>query len=265
MRYVTEQSTVNASTIRVAVLGAHGKVGAVLWPALDAAPDLHVVATPTRSDGLSSLITHAAQVVVDFTHPDAVLAHVAFAVAHGIHAVIGTSGFDAQRLDQVRALVDKAPGVAVLIAPNFALGAVLAMRYAAHAARFFESAEVIELHHADKVDAPSGTALGTAAAMAAARAEAGLGPMPDATIYASTTPMTHDARGALLDGVRVHSVRLRGLVAHQEVLLGNPGELLTIRHDSYDRSSFVPGVLLAIRKVAQLPGLTVGLDALLDL
>jgi 4-hydroxy-tetrahydrodipicolinate reductase len=222
------------------------------------------VAAPGRGEPLTSLLAQGhsvgADVVVDFTHPDIVMDHLRFLVAHRLPAVVGTSGFDSARLDQVRELIAAAPGASVLIAHNFALGAVLAMRYAAHAARFFESAEVVELHHADKVDAPSGTALGTAAAMAATRAEAGLGAMPDAS-----TDAAHAARGCSIEGVRVHAVRLRGLVAHQEVLLGNPGELLTIRHDCFDRSSFVAGVLLAVRNIARLPGLTVGLDRLLDL
>ena len=245
---------------RVGVLGARGRVGQAVCAALSATHDLCLVAALGRGDATSELLTHAAQVAVDFTHPDAVMEHLRFTIAHGIHAVVGTSGFDAARLDELRTLLAAAPGVSVLIAPNFALGAVLAARYAAHAARFFESAEVIELHHPEKVDSPSGTGLDTAARMGAARAEAGLPAMPDATTHAM-----EGARGALVEGVRVHSLRLRGLIAHQEVLLGNRGELLTIRHDSTDRSAFIPGVLLAVRNVARLPGLTLSLDPLLDL
>jgi len=246
--------------VKVGVLGARGKVGQVVCAALERSRDLTLVAALGRGDDLHQLVDAAAQVVVDFSHPDAVMAQLRFAISYGLHAVVGTTGFDAARLAELQQLLAAAPGVGVLIAPNFALGAVLAARYAAHAARYFESAEVIELHHPDKADAPSGTGLDTATRIAAARVKAGLGPMPDATSGGAL-----GARGASVDGVPVHSLRLRGLVAHQEVLLGNPGEVLTIRHDSLDRSSFVPGVLLAIRNVARLPGLTLGLDALLDL
>jgi len=245
--------------LRVGVLGAHGKVGLTLREAIPAARGLALAAALGRDASLESLLGAGVQVAVDFTHPDAVMANLQFLIAHGIHAVVGTTGFDAARLAEVRGWLAERPSVSVLIAPNFALGAVLAMRYAAHAARYFESAEVIELHHPYKADAPSGTALRTVERMAAARAEAGLGPMPDATSADSM-----GARGADVSGIRVHAVRLRGLVAHQEVLLGNPGEVLTIRHDSLDRTSFVPGVLLAVRNIARLPGLTLGLDALLD-
>ncbi len=178
----------------------------------------------------------------------------------GVHAVVGTSGWTEDALARVRDHLAAAPGVGVLIAPNFALSAVLSMRFAAMAAPYFESVEIVELHHPDKIDAPSGTAVHTAKGVAAARAAKGVGPSPDAT--------THDpdgARGAVVDGIHVHAVRLRGLVAHEEVLLGNPGEQLTIRTDSFDRASFMPGVLLGIREVAAHPGLTVGLDGYLSL
>jgi 4-hydroxy-tetrahydrodipicolinate reductase len=198
------------------------------------------------------------QVAVELTRPDAVLPNVEFCVGHGIHAVVGTSGLDEPRLTTVRGWLAGAPGVGVVVAPNFAVGAVLMMQFAAQAARFFDSVEIVELHHPDKADAPSGTARRTAELVAVARREAGLGPVPDATV---SDP--DGARGAVLDGVHVHSVRSRGLVAHQEVLLGGPGETLTIRHDSTDRSSFMPGVLLAVRQVARRPGLTVGLEHLL--
>ncbi len=197
---------------------------------------------------------------VDFSVPDAAPANVAFCVAHGVHAVVGTTGWTAERLDAVRADLAGHPEVGVLVAPNFALGAVLAMRFAALAAPHFESVEVVELHHPDKVDAPSGTARHTAEQVAAARREAGLGDPPDAT-----TSALDGARGARVDGIAVHSVRLRGLVAHEEILLGGPGEQLTIRHDSFDRSSFMPGVLLGVRTVASRPGLTVGLEHYLGL
>jgi 4-hydroxy-tetrahydrodipicolinate reductase len=250
----------SAVRMRVGVLGARGKVGQSVCEALSASADLSLVAALGRGDETRELVERAAQVVVDFTHPDAVMEHLRFSIAHGIHAVVGTSGFDAERISELQQLLAAAPGVSVLIAPNFALGAVLAARYAAHAARYFESAEVIELHHPEKADAPSGTGLDTATRIAAARMAAGLAAMPDATTHA-----LDGARGASVKGVRVHSLRLRGLVAHQEVLLGNAGELLTIRHDSLDRGAFVPGVLLAVRNVARLVGLTLSLDPLLDL
>jgi len=197
---------------------------------------------------------------VDFTVPSATEANVHALIDAGIDAVVGTTGWTDQALARVREHLGRTPRTGVLIAPNFALSAVLAMRFAAQAARYFTSAEVIELHHPDKVDAPSGTAVHTARLIADARAAAGLGPSPDAT-----TTALPGARGADVDGVRVHAVRLRGLVAHEEVLFGNAGEQLTIRTDSFDRSSFMPGVLLAVRSIARLPGLTVGLDAVLDL
>jgi 4-hydroxy-tetrahydrodipicolinate reductase len=211
-------------------------------------------------DWLFGVADAGAQVVVDFTSPDVVLDNIRWCIDEGIHCVVGTTGFDADRIATVQRWVDEAPGVGVVIAPNFAVGAVLMMRFAQVAARFFESAEVIELHHPNKVDAPSGTATRTASLVAAARAAAGLGPAPDATKTA-----LDGARGATVDGVPVHSVRLAGLVAHQEVLLGTTGETLTLRHDSYDRVSFMPGVLLAVRSVPSRPGLTVGLEDLLEL
>ena len=197
---------------------------------------------------------------MDLTVPDSTEANVRFAVEHGLHAVVGTTGWDADRLARLTELLAGQPGVGVLIAPNFALGSVLASAFAAKAARYFESVEIIELHHPDKVDAPSGTAVRTAQLISAERAAAGVAPSPDAT-----TTERPGARGCDVDGVRVHSVRLRGLVAHQEVLLGGPGEQLTLRHDSFDRASFMPGVLLGVRNVAANPGLTVGLDGYLDL
>jgi 4-hydroxy-tetrahydrodipicolinate reductase len=201
-------------------------------------------------------------VVVDFTHPGAVMDNLRWCVGKGLDTIVGTSGFDESRLAQVREWLAAAPGVRVLVVPNFSVGAVLMMRFAQQAARFFTSAEVIELHHAAKADAPSGTASRTAAMIAEARTAAGLGEPPDATVSAR-----EGARGTVLPGgVHVHSVRLAGLVAHQEVLLGAPGEVLTVRHDSMDRVSFMPGVLRAISGIAGLPvGLTVGLDPLLGL
>lgn len=249
-----------AERLPVAVLGANGRMGSEAVKAVEAAPDLELVAALGRGDSLDAMVDAAARYVVDLTVPDSTEANVRFAVEHGMHAVVGTTGWTTDRLDSLRALLAEHPETGVLIAPNFALGSVLASAFAAKAARYFESVEIIELHHPDKVDAPSGTAVRTAQLVAASRAEAGVAPSPDAT---RTT--LDGARGADVDGVRVHAVRLRGLVAHQEVLLGGPGEQLTIRHDSFDRASFMPGVLLGLRSVAAHPGLTVGLDGYLDL
>ena len=250
------------SNIRVGVLGAAGRMGTAACAAVDAADDLELVARVGSGDPLSALTDAGAQVAVELTRPDAVMDNLRFCVENGIHAVVGTSGLDEARLETVRGWLAGASGVGVVVAPNFAVGAVLMMRFAAEAARWFESVEIVELHHPDKADAPSGTARRTAELVAAARREAGLGPVPDATAGDPDGDST-GARGAVLDGVHVHSVRSRGLVAHQEVLLGGPGETLTIRHDSTDRSSFMPGVLLAVRQVAGRPGLTVGLEHLL--
>jgi 4-hydroxy-tetrahydrodipicolinate reductase len=243
---------------RVGVLGARGRMGAQVVKAVEAASDLEVVAGIDVGDPLSDLT--AAEVVVDFTHPDVVMDNLRFAVEHGLHAVVGTTGFSEDRLETVRGWLKDKPDLGVLIAPNFALGAVLAMRFAQQAARFYESAEIIELHHNRKADAPSGTAAHTARLVAQARREAGLKPGPDAT-----TAELDGARGALVEEVRVHSVRLPGLVAHEEILFGAEGETLTIRHDSMDRSSFMPGVLLGVREVPRRPGLTVGLENVLTL
>ncbi len=244
--------------MRVAVFGARGRMGVEVCRAVEAADDLELVAAVDAGDDRSAV--ESAEVVVDFTVPDAVLDNIEWCTRRGIHVVVGTTGFTEERRARVRELVDANPGVGVLIAPNFSIGAVLMMHFAEQAARFFESAEIIELHHPNKVDAPSGTAQATASRIAAARAEAGLGPVPDAT----STGLP-GARGAEVGGIHVHGVRLRGLVAHQEVLFGAEGETLTIRHDSLDRVGFMPGVLAAIRAVPGLPGLTIGIDTLLGL
>lgn len=246
--------------ITVGVLGARGRVGSEVCRGVEAAADLDLVAAVDVGDDLDSLVTSGARAVVDFTHPDAVMDNLEFCIDHGIHAVVGTTGFDDARLDTLRRWLADAPSVGVLIAPNFSIGAILMMRFAAAAAPYYESVEVVELHHPTKADAPSGTARRTAELIAAARREAGLGPVPDAT-----STGLDGARGADVDGVRVHSVRVRGLVAHQEVLLGGSGETLTIRHDSLDRASFVPGVLTGLREIAARPGLTVGLEHFLGL
>ncbi|MCG2620360.1 4-hydroxy-tetrahydrodipicolinate reductase [Arthrobacter sp. I2-34] len=246
--------------LKVAVLGSHGRMGAEAVKAVTAAEDLDLVAALGRGDSLQDVLDAGATHVVDLTVPASTEANVRFAVEHGLHAVVGTTGWDEDRRAALSGLLAEHPGTGVLIAPNFALGSVLASAFAAKAARYFESVEIIELHHPDKVDAPSGTAVRTAQLVSAARAAAGVPAGPDAT-----EQCLDGARGADVDGVRVHSVRLRGLVAHQEVLLGGPGEQLTIRHDSYDRASFMPGVLLGLRSVAAHPGLTYGLDGYLDL
>ncbi|HET9859514.1 MAG TPA: 4-hydroxy-tetrahydrodipicolinate reductase [Nocardioidaceae bacterium] len=246
--------------MKVGVLGARGKVGAEVCRAVEAADDLDLVASVDADDPIDELVRSGAEAVVDFTHPDVVMDSLEFCIAHGIHAVVGTTGFDEDRLERLRSWLEKSPETGVLVAPNFSIGAILMMRYAAQAASFYESVEIIELHHPDKADAPSGTARRTASMIAEARRAAGSAPIPDATSTA-----LEGARGADVDGIRVHGLRVRGLVAHQEVILGGPGETLTIRHDSMDRVSFTPGVLLGLRRIAGTPGLTVGLETFLDL
>ena len=244
--------------IRVGVLGARGRMGQQVCRAIDAADDLELVAMVDAGDWLSSVADAGSQVLVDFTTPDVVMDNIRFAIDQGINAVIGTTGFTAERIDTVRKWLGDAPHVNVLIAPNFGIGAVLSMRFARVAARFYDSAEVVELHHPGKVDAPSGTAVRTAEVIAEARAAAGLGRSPDAT-----TQARDGARGADVEGVHVHALRVAGMVAHQEIVFGAQGETLTIRHDSLDRVSFMPGVLLAVRNVMNRPGLTVGIEDLL--
>ncbi len=250
----------STAEIRVAVLGAKGRMGSEAVKAVENAEDMELVAAHGRGDSLETILEAGATHIVDLTVPDVTEDNVRFAVENGIHAVVGTTGWDGERLGRLEALLAENPQVGVLIAPNFALGSVLATAFAAKAARYFESAEIIELHHPDKVDAPSGTAARTAELMGQARREAGVAPSPDAT---QKDP--DGARGAVVEDIHVHSVRLRGLVAHQEVLLGSSGEQLTFRHDSFDRASFMPGVLLGLRTAASRPGLTHGLDGYLDL
>jgi 4-hydroxy-tetrahydrodipicolinate reductase len=248
----------------VAVLGAHGKMGSHACQAVEDADDLSLVARIDQGDSIDALAESFTDVVVDFTHPDVVMDTLEYCIRNGIHAVVGTSGFDDDRLARLGRWLDEAPEEAgrpgVIVVPNFSIGAVLMMRFAAEASRFFESVEIVEMHHPTKADAPSGTARRTAEMVAAAREKAGAPPIPDAT-----TQQEPGARGADVAGIRVHSQRVRGLVAHQEVLLGGVGETLTIRHDSLDRVSFMPGVLLGVREVSAHPGLTVGLEPLLGL
>jgi len=240
--------------IKVGVLGARGRMGSEVVKAITEASDLELVAALDLGDSLDALVSKGAQVVVDFTTPDSVMANLEFLIGKNIHAVIGTTGFDDARIAKIKSLLASSKS-GVLIAPNFAIGAVLMMEFATKAAKYFESAEIIELHHPNKVDAPSGTAARTAELMSKARKEAGLAPMPDAT-----TSSLDGARGATVGDIPVHSVRVRGLVAHQEVLLGGIGETLSIRHDSIDRVGFMPGVLLGVRQVVSHPGLTFGLE-----
>jgi 4-hydroxy-tetrahydrodipicolinate reductase len=241
--------------INVGVLGANGRMGSEVVKAVSSAQGLALVATLDIGDPLDKLATSGAHVVVDFTTPDAVMGNLEYLIKAGINVVVGTTGFDAKKIEKVQSLLKDHPKVGVLIAPNFAIGAVLMMEFAEKAARYFESAEIVELHHPDKVDAPSGTASRTAQLMSQARKNAGLSKMPDAT-----TTAIDGARGAIVGDIPVHSIRARGLVAHQEVLFGGLGETLTIRHDSLDRAGFMPGVVLGIRKIIENPGLTHGLE-----
>jgi len=246
------------SVIKVSAIGAAGRMGSEVCRAVEAAPDLALVGRFDQGDDLGDL--GGADVVVEFSVPDASAANVAHCIGRGTHVVVGTTGWTKDKLDAVRSQLIGKPGVGVLVAPNFAIGAILMMSFAQQAARFYESVEIIELHHPDKVDAPSGTAARTASLIARARTDADLGDVPDAT---HSDP--DGARGARVDGIPVHAVRLRGLVAHQEVMFGAAGEMLTIRHDSFDRVSFMPGVLEGVRRVADHPGLTVGLESYLGL
>jgi 4-hydroxy-tetrahydrodipicolinate reductase len=248
------------SKLRVAVIGAKGRIGSEAARAVAIAGDMELVAAVGRDDALDTLTEAGAQVAVELTRPDSVMDNLEFCVRNGIHGVVGTTGWTGERLDRLRGWLAESPSTGVLIAPNFSIGAVLTMRFAQQAARFFESVEIVELHHPNKVDAPSGTATRTAQLIAEARREAGCGPQPDAT-----TSALEGARGADVDGVPVHAVRLRGLLAHQEVLFGDTGETLTIRHDSLHHSCFMPGILLGVRRVPTAPGLTFGLEHFLDL
>lgn len=246
--------------IKVGVLGAKGRVGQTIVAAVNESDDLELVAEIGVDDDLSLLVDNGAEVVVDFTTPNAVMGNLEFCINNGISAVVGTTGFDDARLEQVRAWLEGKDNVGVLIAPNFAISAVLTMVFSKQAARFFESAEVIELHHPNKLDAPSGTAIHTAQGIAAARKEAGMGAQPDATEQA-----LEGSRGASVDRIPVHAVRMSGMVAHEQVIFGTQGQTLTIKQDSYDRNSFAPGVLVGVRNIAQHPGLVVGLEHYLGL
>jgi len=244
----------------VGVLGAKGRMGAEVVRAVSESTDCEIVAQLDLGDSLDALLTSKAEVIVDFTTPDSVMSNLEFVISHGIHAVVGTTGFTDERIATLKTLQAKHPLVGVLIAPNFALGAVLMMQFSKQAAKFFESVEIVELHHPNKVDAPSGTSARTAELIAQSRKEAGLPAAPDAT-----KTSLDGARGASVEGIPVHSLRVRGLVAHQEVIFGGPGETLTIRHDSLDRIGFMPGVMVGVREVANRPGINVGLEGFLPL
>ena len=250
--------SIKVPVIRVSVIGAAGRMGSTVCRAVEDAPDTRLVGQYDVGDDLGDL--GGADVVVEFSVPGSAGANVAHCIDRGSHVVVGTTGWTPDALAAVSSQLSGKPGVGVLIAPNFAIGEILMMSFAQQAARFYESVEIVELHHPDKVDAPSGTAARTASLIARARQDAGLGYVPDAT---SSDP--GGARGARVDGIPVHALRLRGLVAHQEVLMGAAGELLTIRHDSFDRVSFMPGVLAGVRQVGDHPGLTVGLEHYLGL
>ncbi len=254
------ESTQDTRELRVGVVGAHGNVGREICAAVRDADGMQLVAEVDQGVPMQELADSGTQIIVDFTHPDVVMDNLAFCIDHGIHCVVGTTGFTDERLATLTERLGSKPHVGVLVAPNFAIGAVLMMRFAEMAAKFYESTEIIELHHPGKADAPSGTAMRTARMVGAARRDAGLGAMPDAT-----STQLDGARGAEVDGVRVHAVRIRGLIAHQEVIFGTEGETLTVRHDSMSRTSFVPGVLLGVRNIAAHPGLTVGIESLMGL
>lgn len=257
---MSSQTTSTTKPITVALVGATGKMGRYATQAINEADDMELVATLSSTSPLTDITDAQATHVLDLTVPDVSPNVVTFAIEHGLHTVVGTSGWTQDKREHLIQQLQNQPHVGVLIAPNFSIGSVLATRFAAQAAPYFDSVEIIEMHHPNKVDAPSGTAVRTAELIADARQQAGVGPSPDAT--------THDpdhARGAKVADINVHAVRLAGLEAHQEVLMGTPGQQLVLRHDAFDRSSYMPGVLLGLRKVAQRPGLAYGLDAYLDL
>ena len=241
--------------MKVAVLGAKGRMGAETVAAIESASDLTLSSALDLGDSLDQLIKTGTEVIVDFTHPDSVMKNLEFAITNGIHVVVGTTGFDDKKLSELKNLLSKNTKVGALIAPNFGLGAVLMMQFSQKAAQYFESVEIIELHHANKVDAPSGTAIRTAELITDARKQSKKGAMPDAS-----KTIIPGARGAKVGDVPIHSVRSHGYVAHQEVIFGDAGETLSIRHDSINRAGFMPGVLIGVRNVAKHPGLTVGLE-----
>lgn len=244
--------------IRVSVIGANGRMGSHVIAAVNGAADMQLVHALDRGDNLDAINHENTDVVVEFSVPDASLNNVLAMIKNNVNVVVGTTGWTEEKMQTVREALAEHPQISVFIAPNFAISTVLAEHFAAQAAKYFESAEIIELHHPDKVDAPSGTALHTAHKLAAAREAAGMPAIPD------NTQTDGGSRGQVVDGIHVHAVRLRGLNAHEEVLFGNAGEQLVIRADSFDRTSFMPGVLLAVRHAGEKPGLSVGLDNYLE-
>lgn len=246
-------------TIKVAVLGSKGRMGAEVVKAVNNASDLELVASIDQNDDFNIVKNSGAQVAVDFTTPDVVMKNIELLISAGISLVVGTTGFSDERINSVKKMLDTKSGVSARLVPNFSIGAILMMRFARSATKFYDSAEIIEYHHPNKIDAPSGTAIRTAQIIAEERQLNNLSKNPDAT--ASEIP---GARGSKIEGIPVHAVRMQGLVAHQEVVFGSMGETLTIRHDSFDRESFMPGVLLAIRNISKKPGLTIGIDDLIS-
>ena len=241
--------------MKVAVLGAKGRMGTETVAAIESSGDLTLSSALDLGDSFEQLVKTGTEVIVDFTQPESVMKNLEFAISNGIHVVVGTTGFDDKKLAVLKELLAKNPKVGALIAPNFGLGAVLMMQFSQTAAKYFESVEIIELHHANKVDAPSGTAIRTAEMITDARKQSKKSAMPDAS-----KTIIPGARGAKVGDVPIHSVRSHGYVAHQEVIFGDAGETLSIRHDSINRAGFMPGVLIGIRNVAKHPGLTVGLE-----
>lgn len=253
-------SATTPQPLRVALVGATGKMGRYASEAINNAEDMELVATLSSQNALEDITAAHATHVLDLSVPDVSPEVVAFGIANGLHTVVGTSGWTEDKRSTLVSQLAEHPEVGVLIAPNFSIGSVLATRFAAQAAPYFDSVEIIEMHHPHKLDAPSGTAVRTAEMIATARQNAGIAASPDATKHDP-----QNARGAQIDGVHVHAVRLAGLEAHQEVLLGTPGQQLVLRHDAFDRTSYMPGVLLGLRTVASRPGLAYGLDEYLDL
>ena len=246
-------------TIKVAVLGAKGRMGAEVVKAVTNASDLELVANIDQNDDFNIVKNSGAQVAVDFTTPDVVMNNLELLINAGISPVVGTTGFNEEKISKLQKMLQSNSQVSLRLVPNFSIGAILMMRFAKAATKFYDSVEIIEYHHPNKIDAPSGTAVRTAQIIAEERKLNNLGNNPDATI--SEVP---GSRGSKIDGIPVHAVRMQGLVAHQEVVFGSHGETLTIRHDSFDRESFMPGVLLAIRNIGKKPGLTIGIDDLIN-
>lgn len=240
--------------MRVALLGSRGRMGVAVSEAISRSADLELTAAIDIDDTIES-IGNSIDVIVDFTTPDAVMKHISYAIQSKTHIVVGTSGFTSEKISRIADEIGEEPEVGVLIVPNFSLGAILLAKLAKRAAPYFESVEIIEMHHEKKIDAPSQTARYTADEIASNR---------DGKVNPDATKGSTEARGTQVAGIPIHSIRLPGLFAHEEVIFGNPGEILTLRHDSTDRAAYMPGVLSAIRELPKHPGLHVGLDSILD-